>query len=716
MSRGTTSRGLAALAVIVSLLATDLQAQWQRVETLEGITVQDFAITAGGTLYTSSDQEDGLYFSTDSGQNWERRDDFGRLLCLTLETAGEELYLLAMDLSVSSAARHIYRLQGPLSTLERIPSPRGGYVGSFCCSEDGWLYATITEGPGSDSVFLSTDRGLSWNSICMKYVSGLGKNDLRVDAHKKLWSQSLTDVGWYDASSQRWVNLGASGSLYSKTLRIFVQDNGDAYINDSRRVVRYNAATSSLSSVFIPVEPVLNSIDFWPVADGRLLVCERGADDVNPSAILWESTDGGAMWNKVREDLILPVRFLGEFNGTIYANHAGMLVNTRDHGRSFQSCNNGIAAADAWKFETRGDRIHVQARRYAISSDAGETWTYPGVCAGFNPQGIQITSDGTWFEDMGILRISRDNGQTWETPWGSVGGPAVINLLALDDVVLLALGDGTLQRSTDAGRSWTPTYTASPYVTNLIEVNGVLYGLAANSLILSTDRGESWSSSDLPASENSMLTGNERTLLLSASSVLWTSTDRGSTWFRPPLDKLTQGIKSFAVHRHGFFAALRDELKPDSSRRSVILSIDDGQSWSDITGNLPVTFTAKNFIPPSQLGFTRGNKLFVKVRGQGLYVYDAIPVNISRDAEIPLSLGITLWPTDASSEIRYRVNSPHNSVVTVYNSTGAVIHHVEIPADGSAQRIDVSEWTSGTYFLRAVSAGGSVFKEFVVLR
>jgi hypothetical protein len=42
------------------------------VESLEGISVQDFAITASGTMYTASDREDGLYSSTDDGRSWQR--------------------------------------------------------------------------------------------------------------------------------------------------------------------------------------------------------------------------------------------------------------------------------------------------------------------------------------------------------------------------------------------------------------------------------------------------------------------------------------------------------------------------------------------------------------------------------------------------------------------------------------------------------------------
>lgn len=716
MNGGNVSRFIALTGLCICVFSTNLSAQWQRVETLEGITVQDFAITTGGTLYASSEREDGLYYSTDAGQNWQRREDLATLLSLNLETAGEELYFLAMDLSQSMNPRRIFRLQSPVSPLEIIPSPRDGNVGSFCCSEDGWLYATLTDNPATDSVYLSTDGGQSWNGLCVKYAAETGKNTLRVDARKRIWSQSGSDVGWYDVSTQRWVSLGATGSFYTNRLRIFFQDNGDVLINDGRGVVRYSAATSSLTDVYVPDNPIFDGIEFWPVSDGYLHICERGSDIENPSAVLWESSDDGVTWNTVRDDLRLPVRFLGEFNGTIFANHAGMLVNTRDHGRTFLSVSRGIASKDVWKFETRGDRIHVQAWRYGVSSDAGATWSYPEISAGFNPQGFQITSDGTWYEDMGIFRISRDSGRTWETPWGSVGGPFVADFLALDDVVLLALGDGTLQRSTDAGRSWTPTYSARPYVTNLIEVSGVLYGLAENSMIHSTDRGANWSSSELPATENAILIGNDRMLLLSASSVLWTSSDMWQTWQRPPLDKLTQGIKSFAVHRHGFFAAVRDEVKPDSSRRKVILSIDDGQTWSDITGNLPAAFTEKNFTPPAQLGFSFKNKLFVNVRGQGLYVYDAIPVNISRDDDNPRSPEITLWPTVAFSEIKYRVNSTNSSVVTVYNSLGAIMYHADNPADNSARIIDVRDWTTGTYYLRAVNAGGAEVKEFVVLR
>lgn len=716
MRSGTASGIGVALVVLIAFLATDVHAQWQRVETLEGISVQDFAITAGETLYTSSDREDGLYYSTDAGQNWQRRDDLATLLSLTLETAGEDLYFLAMDLLQPGLPRRLYRLTHPLSPLEVIPSPRGGSIGTFCCSQDGWLYATLDGNPDTDSVYLSTDGGQSWTGVCRNYTPERGKNALRVDTRKRLWSQSSSSLAWYDPATSSWISIGGGRVYNSSRLRVFVQENGDVFINGRMGIVRFDAASQSLQDVYVPATPPRIELEFWPAEDGRLFVAVGNNDYSEPSAWLYESTDGGRTWDTVGVELQLPVSFLGERDGVIYANHAGLLVRTRDHGRTLESCSHGIASKDVWKFGIRGNHIVAQSWRYAISTDAGVQWTTRGINPGGNPQGIQTSLDGTWLEDIGGFRLSRDGGQSWERPWATDPEYTPSDFLVLDNLVILATVTGSIHRSTDNGWSWSLVHESARSVTNLTEAQGVLYGVSGPTLLHSTDRGASWHSSDLPAVDNPVIAGNDRVLLLSASSVLWTSTDRGTTWLPLPLDTLSQGINSFAVNRHGFFAAVRDDPRHNRIRRSVILSTDDGKSWEDITGNLPASFTEKNPLPVPELAFTYADALFVAVRGRGLFRYDNMPVGVPRENVAAQTIDVTLWPTITSSEFQYRVQARNAASVTIYNSAGAEMHHTGISAEGGTQRVDVRRWPAGTYFLRVWDGDGSAIREFVVLR
>ncbi|MBE0645946.1 MAG: hypothetical protein IH600_17830 [Bacteroidetes bacterium] len=704
------------IAAFLCLASPQLNAQWQRVETLEGITVQDFAVTATGVLYTASSRADGLYYSTDQGISWVHRIDPDVDFIVTLTASGESLYGLVAFGFGPGSTRKIFRLHTPNSQIEWIPSPPNAKVCNFASAADGTIYATGGDDLSPDSVYVSSDTGATWRSLCAAYSSDITSNALRVDEHNTIWSSADGSIAYFDEAAGTWIQWAGQYHGYSQRLRNFVAANGDAYMNNGSRITKHTAATDSFTVLYDTHKPEYSPLEFWRMADGQLLVSQSTPGALSRSVLLLRSTDDGATWSTISTELKDGIEFLGEHDGVLYCNHGGMIVATEDHGESFRFRNTGIAAKYIWHFETRGNRIHVQSLRYAISSDGGATWEYPDISPGMSPMGLQITSDGTWYENIGYFRISRDGAKTWEAVWGGLSEYSVSAFLALDDVVVVLGMDGTIRRSVDRGISWEAVHKTNRFATNLIEVHGALYAIHSDELIRSTDRGITWSSALLPAVQNAVLTGNDRMLLLSASGILWASTDLGDSWTPLPHDKLTQGITTFAVNRDGTFAAIRMDNTPGAMKRDVIVSLDDGRSWYAITENLPPTFTNGNFTPAADLAFTRPNTLVVNVASRGLYTYSEVPAVIVCPQGLEGTLDLALWPTITTSEVQYRVSAPMGATVTVYGPTGAQMYNAEMEAGSAARVLDTFDWPAGRYFLRASAGGTVIVRPFVLLR
>jgi photosystem II stability/assembly factor-like uncharacterized protein len=703
-------------AAFLCLASPRLIAQWQRVESLEGISVQDFAVTTDGTLYTASIRADGLYYSTDLGASWTHRIDPDVDFIITLEAAGESLYGIVVSGSVASAPRKIFRLRTADSRIEWIPSPRNGKVGSLACTADGMIYATVVEDPSADSVYVSSDAGANWRSICARYSSDVTKNALRIDETHRVWSSTEGSIAYFDEAAGAWVRWEGQYHGFSQRLRNFVATNGDAYINNGSRITKHTAATDSFTVLYDTHLPYFPTLEFWRMADGHLLASQFIFHAMNPSMLLLGSTDDGVTWDTISSGMKAKLEFLGEHDGVLYCSYGEMISATEDHGQSFRFRNTGIAAKHIWNFETRGNRIHIQSLRYAISSDAGSTWEYPDISPGMSPMGLQITSDGTWYENIGYFRISRDGAKTWEAVWGGLSEYSVSEFLALDDVVVVLGMDGTIRRSVDSGISWNDVYKTNRYATNLVEVQDAFYAIQIDELLRSTDRGLTWSSTPLPAIQNAVLTGNDRVLLLSASSILWASTDLGESWIPLPHYNLAQGITTFAVNRDGTFAAINVTKTPDAMKRDVIVSLDDGQSWYAITENLPSSFTTANFTPYADLGFTRPNTLAVNVASRGLYTYSSVPAVIVCPGGHAQSIDLALWPSITISELHFRVLTAKTATVTVYGITGVKMYDSEIEPGSDVREIYARDWPAGLYFLHASAGETAVVRPFVLLR
>ena len=212
--------------------------------------------------------------------------------------------------------------------------------------------------------------------------------------------------------------------------------------------------------------PLINALDFDPMADELLLTTNRGFYRIGR-----ESGRAQQVRSIVRADgkmanagtsLELAVSGRGRLIGSGHPDNVGSLpeflgvMASDDGGRSWRVLSR-LGTADLHKIVVKHDRIYghdAVAGALLVSRDGGRTFTEQYTPSGVpimdfevdpgDRQGIVAASDAELYR-------SADGGATWERIGEATGArfawPA-------DDALYRALKDGSVQRSADGGRSW----------------------------------------------------------------------------------------------------------------------------------------------------------------------------------------------------------------------------------------------------------------------
>ncbi|MBR9975085.1 MAG: hypothetical protein KFF77_05855 [Bacteroidetes bacterium] len=699
---------------ITALAVSPLDAQWRRVESLAGIQVGDFEVTRQGVLCVVPWPDDGFYVSTTGGKSWVHRSENGMPLGPGVVPSVHEIECSDHDLFFLSYNK-VYRVRDFSSALELIPPPRDGKVGTFAVSAEGTLFATLVDNPLTDSVYRSTDFGGSWESICGKYANTRMGNALLLDSTGGLWSHDPWSIARYDETSGSWIRHEGIGFEETNRRRFFPLANGDVYVNLDNRIVKYTAATASVMTLFTSNVTVRPGLEFWRCGDGVLLVCDRSIDD--DDWLLLRSTDEGETWSIAQTRLPNEIGFLGEHAGTVYGTFGADIVATDDHGHTLQDRTQGLFSTDIKHFETRHHRVHVMAMRYAMSDDGGLQWRYPGYGGGGgNALDLQVTSDGTMYENREKFRVSRDSSRTWEFTllWD------LTDMLARDDVVLIATHDGEMLRSLDGGRSWAVVLREESLMFELTEHHGQIFAIKKGRLLHSSDRGATWVKRAFPPSvttDGVTLGVNDRVVLIAGMGFLWSSSDHGESWTEIRLDPLNGRFRRLVSNSDGTFAAVY--LKNHSGNQIsqvAMLSIDDGVTWTSISDGLPRPFTYPYYSQISDIGFTADHRLLMNVQGRGLYEYTDIPVHVQRAAEGNATLAVSLFPTITSELLHLSVlthEAVHGSIV---NTAGQRVAKFRIDAGMNGMTLDVHALPVGRYVLHVATSTSRAVKSFLVTK
>jgi photosystem II stability/assembly factor-like uncharacterized protein len=519
--------------------------------------------------------DSGMYKTTDGGTHWSR------IISDVLDRSPRDIafYPGAPDTVYTATLNGLFRSQNGGETWNLIQLPIGPH-NDINDVEIHLVHHNIIFAVGDFTQWRSSDSGISWDTL---RIPGVAVLTVRTDPLRPDTMYLTTHSRSMHWSVFRSINLGLDWESIHNDLdtNIYVMDLQIDPVNSD---ILYLGGVNwqNVSGVCICksidggahwlditpdslIVPNVESLTISPIDHNIIYAC------TDKDGVL-KSVDGGENWVRINEGLsgrfmrqvvadpITGYLYLGTIFGGIYTSTNG--------GASWQKISSNIFNANCLDIAVHprdADSAYVAAENgFFRTIDGGRSWETAGLAPRFFPARTPAVEIDMM--DPNFIFMS-----TYHT------GP---------------YDSSAIFRSSDGGGSWVCLPNPIPVLYNLaISNNGSSRRLFAGyqGIYYSDNDGASWQlcGGGLPADEYFWPlyvspADPARIYAVGAGYYLWRSTDRGETWgesAQPPGGE----VISFAVDP--IFSSV---LYAGTFDNGLFKSTDAGDSWSNITNNLPV--------------------------------------------------------------------------------------------------------------------------------
>ncbi|MFH0991285.1 MAG: T9SS type A sorting domain-containing protein [bacterium] len=740
------------ISILLLSAAMTSIAQWSQTGPYE-MTITSIAVSANGTMYAgttlnSGNYGAGLYKSTDNGESWATVNTGfpvyqGSLgFVHSVACKNDTVYINYLD--PNNALQKIYRsVNGGSSWVQVNSTASSTWSGAVAAPPTHILVTpnTVLSGLGR-AVYRSINGGQTWTLV----KSANANYSLFFQAGNKIFvgGDSLfvsTDEGATWTFQSR--NYGAR--VWGNATTLFGTDIYSAQSNYFMKLARSTDDGKTWTDIVntLPSPNTMTPTNMFFNDSKIFLVHTDGFYGYN----IITSTNNGTTWDSIpqmlnwydRKSLSFKVVGANIFMGL----SLNGIIKSTDNGTTWMTRSKGFPAALGINQVLKdGTTLYLGANRYSFykSTDNGNSWNqYANGAAGANFQALIMRGDTIYAgtNAKGFFK-STNKGNTWNRISTSTSDPGDVQGLAYwNGKFYAALSSAErLRVSSDGGVTWTISNTGlTQNSLGLRMFNNRLFYYSAAGLFMFTDTSKAW----IQVSKDSI--GNSRVNNVTAigtrlfagtganygvASFVYYSDDNGIVWRKtkkaPYADAGILGVGPVTIGALGnnLFAVTGGLFL----KTAVFNSTDGGDSWTDLTGNIPATYTVGLIKDVYQVG----SEVFLPLFDFSSYQYSMFRRTLTtltsvKNAEgiIPSQVNLSQNypnPFNPSTNIRFEISNPGFVSLKVFDILGrevAALVNEYKPAGSFSVNFEASKLSSGVYFYK-LQAGSFISTKKMVFQ
>jgi|GEM_PF-4518901 photosystem II stability/assembly factor-like uncharacterized protein len=496
----------------VFLTFTFLNAQW--VIKNDGFDPISFSqIVKSGDNLIGISMNDGIYVSTDKGDNWQLTSDIlvsGAVLKSIV--LNEYIFIAQKNGGIFVSSDHGLIWEKKNNGLPQL------YVYDILAF-DNEVYITTRD----SGVYKTTNYGDNWLKISKGIesvkITALGQADGVLYAGSKFGDlYKSTDKGqnWsildFEVTRKQTVEqiLKVDGGLFLSAYQVF------SYSTDNGLSWERKYFTDSSITVY------------------KLFLLDDVLHIITSIGVL-KTTDAGDTWELAFKNENSTITDLLIDNGVYYCCLSKGVVVSTDNGKTWSEKKNGLIKENIYSLHLHKNQVFAATDDNGIysSSDHGDNWTKK--CFGYAYNWINSLcskGDSLIFGKDTYTFFSTDDGYTWDTLHNFMKG-YFRTLLIDNDTVFIGTNKGVIL-STDNGVTWQNKWeeTDSSYIEKLFKHNEKVYaGTFYSGLLISTNNGENWNYCNIePKLSFNCFDASGDTVVIGTDQGIFFSTDDGNTW------------------------------------------------------------------------------------------------------------------------------------------------------------------------------------------
>jgi len=643
---------------------------------------------------------DGIFISTDNGENWNSANNGLTGYCIaSLTVVSKSVYAGVSDVGFFVSDDYGRSWHAVNSALQNQP------VGSVVVTDT--TFYTLTTGDYfniGNNIYRSTDSAKSWVSVLKTPFTPSALRGIAVNAN-------VMYVGtWH----YRW---GTGRGVFRST------DNGVSWRNVNSGLTDTNIISIAMhnDNVFVATSisgiyrSTNNDTTWTPINTGlpslniySFTICGDTLFTSTDSGICC-SIDDGISWNMLlRSDLFVNTFMVKGSRVFLGSDRFGILYS--DNNRiDWVGTNNGLSNTRIETLFADGSRIFVStsyAGNYS-SDNNGASWSKlsnmdPILCFAASSDTVLA---GTWDS----LFLSTDKAKSWLSVYSfGIDNRLIRGGLAINKGKFFVAGHSGIYVSDDGGTKWdTLSSELLTSVDALAIIEGNLIAGTPNGLVLSEDDGATWKlvDSGIKVSSYMGLVVNKYAVFAPTfDQGVYRTVDNGRSWSAVDMGIDNSSNKIMATCDSIVFASTLDG--------HIFISEDNGTNWrtcdSGLSGVTVISLAAADnylFAGTSERGvWRRPVSELVKVRHNRSQQHIAQPLNCSIR---------TLHGSEHTLSIQFALNNQEQTNVLVHDLTGRTVATIVDKQHGAGSytyRWNYSKCAPGCYTV-VIRSGNRIYSK-----